>query len=269
MGCSACNLPSLTPPPSSTATATTFPATTSTRLIAFPSRHHRTDKRLALHFQLLKPNRFPHFTPLTYSVSPLSYYDCYGDRDGGDGRSGDDGGGGGGDDWSNNNFFNFDGKALILLPFHFIFGDREDSYSVYLPRHVNGLLISISAFLSYLVFSPSEARAKAEDLSDNHEEALFEIRGGKRVELVPDYSKDEFIVPDSLWAWWSNGDKSRYGLSLGDVWIKCRGLVESVMLPEGFPESVTSDYLEYSLWRGVQGIAAQISGVLATQANSV
>ncbi|KAI3789152.1 hypothetical protein L2E82_01940 [Cichorium intybus] len=38
-----------------------------------------------------------------------------------------------------------------------------------------------------------------------------------------------------------------------------------LMLPEGFPNSVTSDYLEYSLWRGVQGIAAQVSGVLATQ----
>lgn len=37
------------------------------------------------------------------------------------------------------------------------------------------------------------------------------------------------------------------------------------MLPEGFPESVTSDYLEYSLWRAVQGVACQVSGVLATQ----
>ncbi|GER57624.1 hypothetical protein STAS_35444 [Striga asiatica] len=263
MGCCSCNPSSLIPPLSSTAAATTFAATTSTRLIAFPSRHHHADNRLALHFQVLKPNR-PHFTPPTCSVSPLSYYDCYGDRHGGDGRGGD-GGGGGGEGWSNSNFFNFDGKALILLPFHFIFGDRDDSYSVYLPRHVNRLLISISVFLSYLVFSPSEARAKAEDLTDNHEEVLFEIRGGKRVQLVADHSKDEFIVPDSLWAWWSNGDKSKYVLSLGDVWIKCRGLVESVMLPEGFPESVTSDYLEYSLWRGVQGIAAQISGVLATQ----
>ena len=38
-----------------------------------------------------------------------------------------------------------------------------------------------------------------------------------------------------------------------------------LMLPEGFPNSVTSDYLEYSLWRGVQGVASQVSGVLATQ----
>ncbi|XP_022637387.1 protein root UVB sensitive 1, chloroplastic-like [Vigna radiata var. radiata] len=38
-----------------------------------------------------------------------------------------------------------------------------------------------------------------------------------------------------------------------------------LMLPEGFPESMTSDYLEYSLWRAVQGVACQVSEVLATQ----
>jgi len=37
------------------------------------------------------------------------------------------------------------------------------------------------------------------------------------------------------------------------------------MLPQGFPHSVTFDYLDYSLWRAVQGIASQVSGVLTTQ----
>lgn len=41
------------------------------------------------------------------------------------------------------------------------------------------------------------------------------------------------------------------------------------MLREGFPDSVTSDYLEYSLWRGIRGIAAQVSGVIATQVSLV
>lgn len=94
---------------------------------------------------------------------------------------------------------------------------------------------------------------------------MFEIRGGRRAELVPDYSKDEFIVPENMWSWWSKGGNSTSPLTLGDVWMKCRDLATTLLLPEGFPESVTSDYLEYSLWRGVQGIAAQISGVLATQ----
>ncbi|XWS28148.1 hypothetical protein CRYUN_Cryun25bG0040700 [Craigia yunnanensis] len=39
-----------------------------------------------------------------------------------------------------------------------------------------------------------------------------------------------------------------------------------LLLPKGFLDSITSDYLDYSLWRGVQGVASQISGVLATQA---
>ncbi|KAL8464642.1 hypothetical protein ACS0TY_034226 [Phlomoides rotata] len=55
-------------------------------------------------------------------------------------------------------------------------------------------------------------------------------------------------------------------LNLGDSWSKCKDIAIRLLLPEGYPESVTSDYLEYSLWRGVQGVAAQISGVLATQA---
>ncbi|XVE99959.1 hypothetical protein REPUB_Repub03eG0244900 [Reevesia pubescens] len=45
-----------------------------------------------------------------------------------------------------------------------------------------------------------------------------------------------------------------------------KDLVMRLLLPEGFPDSVTCDYLDYSLWRGVQGVASQISGVLATQA---
>ncbi|EPS60603.1 hypothetical protein M569_14200, partial [Genlisea aurea] len=110
--------------------------------------------------------------------------------------------------------------------------------------------------------SSSAARAKANDSSD----AVFEVRGGKRVELVPDYSKDEFIVPQNTFHWWSKRSKNKYLLDFRDIWMKCRDLASSLLLPEGFPESVTIDYLEYSLWRGVQGVAAQINGVLATQA---
>lgn len=39
-----------------------------------------------------------------------------------------------------------------------------------------------------------------------------------------------------------------------------------LMLPEGYPHSVTPDYMEYTLWRAVQGVASQVSSVLATQA---
>lgn len=95
---------------------------------------------------------------------------------------------------------------------------------------------------------------------------MCEIKGGKKVELVQDYEKDEFIVPKTIWSWdWGSRGKNSNISSFEDVWMKCREFVLSLMLPEGFPASVTSDYLDYSLWRGVQGIASQISGVLATQ----
>lgn len=58
-------------------------------------------------------------------------------------------------------------------------------------------------------------------------------------------------------------DKSASGLE--SCWRQCRDLFLNLMLPEGYPGSVSSDYLQYSLWRGLQGIASQISGVLATQ----
>ncbi|KAL7608225.1 hypothetical protein Lser_V15G10778 [Lactuca serriola] len=41
-----------------------------------------------------------------------------------------------------------------------------------------------------------------------------------------------------------------------------------LMLPDGFPDSVTSDHLEFSLWRGINGTTSQVSGALSTQSLS-
>lgn len=98
----------------------------------------------------------------------------------------------------------------------------------------------------------------------NNEETVYEIRGGKRFELVPDYTKDEFVLSNTMWSLLLHDSKSSSFVS--NLWMQCKELTTTLLLPEGFPESVTSDYLEYALWRGVQGVAAQISGVLATQA---
>lgn len=261
IGCSACNpfdLRRKHSPPSFPPTTTTAATVAAVLLITSPFHHHRDDKRLILHVQPHKHSGFSHLTPLNFS-NPHLHYNINDDGYGGGG-----GGGGSGDDGSNN-FFHFDRNPFSLFPFHFIFSKEEHLCPISLPKHVYLLLISISASLSYFIFASSAALAKTDDLSSNHEEIVFEIRGGKRVELVPDYSKDEFIIPEHMWSWWSKGGKSKSLLNLTDVWMKCRDLATSLMLPEGFPESVTSDYLEYSLWRGVQGIAAQISGVLATQ----
>ncbi|KAI9153072.1 hypothetical protein LWI28_005463 [Acer negundo] len=90
----------------------------------------------------------------------------------------------------------------------------------------------------------------------SQEDTVWEVKGSKWTRLIPDFSKDTFVVATA----------TATSLSAGNLWNQCRDIFMGLMLPEGFPNSVTSDYLDYSLWRGVQGVASQVSGVLATQA---
>ncbi|KAG9445494.1 hypothetical protein H6P81_016834 [Aristolochia fimbriata] len=84
-------------------------------------------------------------------------------------------------------------------------------------------------------------------------ECVWELKGGKWTKLLTNDSEDVFVVD-------TQGPSSR---PLGQ-W--CVHLLLQQMLPKGFPHSVSNDYLEYSLWRGAQGVASQMSGVLTTQA---
>lgn len=45
------------------------------------------------------------------------------------------------------------------------------------------------------------------------------------------------------------------------------GVFKSVFLPQGYPESVSEDYLQYQLWDTVQAFSSSLSGTLATQAS--
>uniref|UniRef100_A0A8C1V1G9 Zgc:162613 n=1 Tax=Cyprinus carpio TaxID=7962 RepID=A0A8C1V1G9_CYPCA len=45
------------------------------------------------------------------------------------------------------------------------------------------------------------------------------------------------------------------------------GVFQSVFLPQGYPESVSEDYLQYQLWDTVQAFSSSLSGTLATQAS--
>lgn len=109
----------------------------------------------------------------------------------------------------------------------------------------------------FLICSSIQLAASASAVASNDDEfMLFLVKGGNKIKLIPDYFKDVFVIPDTRFS---------TSLSIGNVWLQLRSLFMRLMLPEGFPISVTSDYLEYSLWRSVQGVAAQVSGVLATQ----
>ena len=43
-------------------------------------------------------------------------------------------------------------------------------------------------------------------------------------------------------------------------------MLRSAFLPQGYPESVSEDYLEYQLWDTLQAFCSSITGLLATQA---
>lgn len=45
------------------------------------------------------------------------------------------------------------------------------------------------------------------------------------------------------------------------------GVFKSVFLPQGYPESVSGDYLHYQFWDTVQAFSSSLSGTLATQAS--
>ncbi|KAL3360536.1 hypothetical protein AABB24_013790 [Solanum stoloniferum] len=203
---------------------------------------------------LFSPVKFHRLSLLRSSGSRDNYIGNGGGGAGGNGKN--NGGSGGGDWWSN--FFNFDKRrSLLLLP---IFRN-EDTFinSVLSCKPLLLFLVSASSSITCCLLLASFVQAKS-----NNGEIVYEIRGGKRFELVPDYSKDEFVLTKTMWSRLLPDSKS--GSFVSNLWMQCKELTTTLLLPEGFPESVTSDYLEYALWRGVQGVAAQISGVLATQA---
>ncbi|XP_059442768.1 protein root UVB sensitive 1, chloroplastic-like [Corylus avellana] len=107
----------------------------------------------------------------------------------------------------------------------------------------------------------SSASTSLEESESLESLSVWEVRGGKWTKLIADCFKDVFVIEQP-----GTGTGSTRTFIPEKLWLRCRDLFMGLMLPDGFPHSVTSDYLEYSLWRGVQGIASQISGVLATQA---
>uniref|UniRef100_A0A4W5LL13 RUS family member 1 n=1 Tax=Hucho hucho TaxID=62062 RepID=A0A4W5LL13_9TELE len=52
----------------------------------------------------------------------------------------------------------------------------------------------------------------------------------------------------------------------GDL-VRGAGMGRSVFLPQGYPESVSGDYLQYQFWDTLQAFSSSLSGTLATQAS--
>ncbi|XP_066315645.1 protein root UVB sensitive 1, chloroplastic-like [Miscanthus floridulus] len=131
--------------------------------------------------------------------------------------------------------------------------------------------------LLFLLLQSGAASTLAEALGNSGDDAggVWEVRGGTRSRLVPDPAWTSYLIAGD------DGSKREVedekvgggpeGLAalrrqLRRSWRRCADVAVQLLLPDGYPHSVSSDYLNYSLWRGVQGVASQISGVLSTQA---
>lgn len=131
---------------------------------------------------------------------------------------------------------------------------QDDSNSPPGPHNAFLVLFLTSVLCCFCHFQLAAALAR----NDMNFESVWEVKGGKRTHFLLDTCRDEFEVATGM-------PSSPLHFSIVNYWFRCSDIFRRLMLPEGFPDSVTSDYLEYSLWRGVQGIASQVSGVLATQ----
>ncbi|KAH1106655.1 hypothetical protein J1N35_010423 [Gossypium stocksii] len=182
----------------------------------------------------IKPSSKPIITTLTANSGSFPVLSVGGGCDGGNNNNNDDGPFGS-DSWR----WNDDSSSSSSHSYPFLL-----------------FLSSLLACSCHSQLSSALARTNGETEEDD---VVWEVRGSKWTKLIPDFSDDAFVVSNGI----SNLIKL---LSLSTLWDQCRDLVMRLLLPEGFPDSVTSDYLDYSLWRGVQGVASQVSGVLATQA---
>lgn len=128
------------------------------------------------------------------------------------------------------------------------------------------IIVSIvSHFCAFRIPASALARAALEEEEGEEIGVVWEVQGGRWTKLVRDPRNEDAFVVASPGGFGFGDEKLFTPGAFPRLRLQCRELLMRLMLPEGFPDSVTSDYLDYSLWRGVQGIASQISGVLATQ----
>jgi len=130
--------------------------------------------------------------------------------------------------------------------------------------------------LLFLLLQSGAASALAEALGATGDDAggVWEVRGGARTRLVPDPTWTSYLIAGDDGSKLEEGDAKGAGSSV-DVaalqrqlersWRRCTDVAVQLLLPDGYPHSVSSDYLKYSLWRAGQSVASQISGVLSTQ----
>lgn len=166
--------------------------------------------------------------------------------------------------WSDDRNFSFgpdDWWAQLQLFFLGSAHNDFDSFS-YSLRVIAVLLLSLLPLALFPSLALGIAAAAGGAIS-----FVWEVTGGRRTKLVFEPYGDSLVAEREAKRRYGDG-KHSFHLDLESSWHMFRDLILRLLLPEGYPHSVSSDYLEYSLWRGVQGVASQISGVLSTQVST-
>jgi len=116
--------------------------------------------------------------------------------------------------------------------------------------------------LLFLLLQSGAASALAEALGATGDDAgdVWEVRGGARTRLVPDPTWTSYLIAGDDGSKREEGDANGAGSSV-DVaalrrqlersWRRCTDVAVQLLLPDGYPHNVSSDYLKYSLWRAV------------------
>ncbi|XP_004512305.1 protein root UVB sensitive 1, chloroplastic [Cicer arietinum] len=209
-----------------------------------------------------RPPSPPHFSAPTFHPFPsnkptpsypfrLSSLPLFSHSTGNNNNNNNNGGDGGGGYWG--------------YPFDSDDSSSNSRYTLFLSLLCSSV---ICYFFQLLLAKFAMARTPSSCSSSIENEILkqpiWEVKGGNFIKLFPDHLKDIFIASNPTF--FSELSSLNVSQVPSFLYTKCKEFTVRLMLPEGFPNSVTSDYLEYSLWRGVQGVACQVSGVLATQA---
>uniref|UniRef100_A0A8C0FYZ3 Protein root UVB sensitive/RUS domain-containing protein n=1 Tax=Bubo bubo TaxID=30461 RepID=A0A8C0FYZ3_BUBBB len=66
----------------------------------------------------------------------------------------------------------------------------------------------------------------------------------------PAVSPCDLEVPMCSWDYWNLGNNGELGGQR--IWVGAKGVSQGVLLPQGYPESISPNYLRYQCWEALQ-----------------
>ncbi|KAJ4779784.1 hypothetical protein LUZ62_064041 [Rhynchospora pubera] len=221
-------------------------------LLCSPHLHRHLRLHLKLkHHPLPHPRLSPSPSPLRIGVGDSIHCNS---GSGGSSNNNNNNGGGGGGGWGP---WNSQGEGDSN-------NNNDDDYCKWGQSHFHCLLLFLLLPCGAAVALALHAPALALALALAPSLVLWEVSRGTRKKLLLTDDDDACFL--SVATDNNNAIQGQGKDHLSYWWDWCTGTLSGLMLPHGYPHSVSTDYMDYSLWRGLQGIASQVSAVLSTQA---